>query len=77
MQVVRVGPHPHHRRLDRPEPRLLRIEPGRVCLDVLDERCTPALRREIEDRLARPLDEAAFRIRREVYFLGRRVRFSA
>jgi len=41
-----------------------------------DERCTPALRREIEALLARGPRFEAFTIRRRVYFLGRVIRFS-
>ena len=41
-----------------------------------DERCTPALRREIESILARGSRHDAFTIKRRVYFLGRVLRFS-
>jgi glycosyltransferase involved in cell wall biosynthesis len=40
-----------------------------------DERCTPELRREIEDRLAGNGDFNAYTIRRRGYFLGQRIRF--
>lgn len=41
-----------------------------------DERCTPALREEIETLLARGPDHNAYTINRRAYFLGRRIRFS-
>lgn len=41
-----------------------------------DERCTPELRREIEELLAQGPDRDAYIIRRQAYFLGRRIRFS-
>lgn len=41
-----------------------------------DERCTPALRREIETLLAGDPPYEAYTIRRRVYFLGRVIRFS-
>ncbi|HEX9734093.1 MAG TPA: glycosyltransferase family 2 protein [Thermoanaerobaculia bacterium] len=41
-----------------------------------DERCTPALRREIEELLARGPDHEAYTIRRRVFFLGKVIRFS-
>ncbi len=41
-----------------------------------DERCTPALQREIETLLAEGPDHDAFTIDRRAYFLGRRIRFS-
>ena len=41
-----------------------------------DERCTPELRREIEDLLARGPEHDAYTIRRKVFFLGKQIRFS-
>ncbi|HYX22868.1 MAG TPA: glycosyltransferase family 2 protein [Thermoanaerobaculia bacterium] len=41
-----------------------------------DERCTPALQREIEDLLARGPEQEAYTIKRRVYFLDRVIRFS-
>jgi len=41
-----------------------------------DERCTPGLRAEIEDLLARGPDHLAYTINRDVYFLGKRIRHS-
>ena len=41
-----------------------------------DERCTPKLRREIENLLAKGPKHEAYTIRRRVYFLGRIIRFS-
>ena len=41
-----------------------------------DERCTPALRREIEELLAAGPRHHAYTIRRRVYFLGKVIRFS-
>ncbi len=41
-----------------------------------DERCTPKLQREIERLLASGPEHDAYTIRRKVYFLGRRIRFS-
>lgn len=41
-----------------------------------DERCTPELRREIEELLAAGPRYEAYTIRRQVFFLGQRIRFS-
>lgn len=41
-----------------------------------DERCTPKLQREIERLLAAGPDHDAYTIRRRVFFLGARIRFS-
>ena len=41
-----------------------------------DERCTPALQKEIEELLAAGPTHEAYTIRRRVYFLGRLIRFS-
>lgn len=41
-----------------------------------DERCTPKLRREIENVLAKGPKYEAYTIRRRVYFLGKVIRFS-
>ncbi|HEV7505969.1 MAG TPA: glycosyltransferase family 2 protein [Thermoanaerobaculia bacterium] len=41
-----------------------------------DERCTPALQREIEDLLAAGPKQEAYTINRRVYFLDRVIRFS-
>jgi glycosyltransferase involved in cell wall biosynthesis len=41
-----------------------------------DERCTPALQREIEDLLASGPKSEAYTIKRRVYFLDRVIRFS-
>jgi glycosyltransferase involved in cell wall biosynthesis len=41
-----------------------------------DERCTPALQREIETLLAAGADHEAYTIKRRVYFLDRVIRFS-
>jgi glycosyltransferase involved in cell wall biosynthesis len=41
-----------------------------------DERCTPALQKEIQELLARDPGHDAFTIRRRVYFMNRVIRFS-
>ncbi len=41
-----------------------------------DERCTPALQKEIEDLLAGTPGHDAYTIRRQVYFMNRIIRFS-
>ncbi len=41
-----------------------------------DERCTPALQKEIEDLLAGKPSHDAYTIRRQVYFMNRIIRFS-
>ena len=41
-----------------------------------DERCTPALQREIEDLLAAGPQQEAYTVKRRVYFLDRVIRFS-
>jgi glycosyltransferase involved in cell wall biosynthesis len=41
-----------------------------------DERCTPALQKEIQDLLARGASHDAYTIRRRVYFMNRVIRFS-
>jgi len=41
-----------------------------------DERCTPDLRSEVEDLLARGPEYDAYTINRDVYFLGRRIKYS-
>lgn len=41
-----------------------------------DERCTPELREEIESLLAQRPGVNAYRLRRRVHFLGKRIRFS-
>lgn len=41
-----------------------------------DERCTPALQKELEDLLAEGPGYNAYTIDRRAYFLGRRIRFS-
>jgi glycosyltransferase involved in cell wall biosynthesis len=41
-----------------------------------DERCTPNLQDEVEDLLAHGPEHLAYTINRDVYFLGRRIRFS-
>jgi glycosyltransferase involved in cell wall biosynthesis len=41
-----------------------------------DERCTPALQKEIQDLLARGPQHDAYTIRRRVYFMNRVIRFS-
>lgn len=41
-----------------------------------DERCTPALQKELEDLLAEEPEYNAYTIDRRAYFLGRRIRFS-
>ena len=41
-----------------------------------DERCTPGLRREVEDLLANQPKHDAYMMNRAVYFLGKRIRFS-
>lgn len=41
-----------------------------------DERCTPALRQEIEELLPAGPEHEAYTIRRRCYFLGREIRFS-
>lgn len=47
-----------------------------VLLFDADERCTPELRQEIESVLEAGPDHEAYRIRRQVFALGRRIRFS-
>lgn len=49
---------------------------GWVFLLDSDERCTPKLRTEVEDLLAREPEYDAYTINRDVYFLGKRIRFS-
>jgi glycosyltransferase involved in cell wall biosynthesis len=41
-----------------------------------DERCTPGLRREVEDLLAQGPRHNAYTMNRSVFFLGKRIRFS-
>lgn len=41
-----------------------------------DERCTPGLRREVENLLANGADHNAYMMNRAVFFLGKRIRFS-
>ena len=41
-----------------------------------DERCTPGLRAEIEDLLAEGPKHNAYTINRDVYFLGKRIKYS-
>jgi glycosyltransferase involved in cell wall biosynthesis len=41
-----------------------------------DERCTPALQREVEELLATGPEQEAYTIKRRVYFLDRVIRFS-
>ena len=41
-----------------------------------DERCTPDLRSEVEDLLARGPEYDAYTINRDVYFLGKRIKYS-
>lgn len=41
-----------------------------------DERCTPALQKEIEKLLTKGPDHDAYTIKRRVYFLGKQIRFS-
>jgi len=41
-----------------------------------DERCTPGLRREVEDLLAAGPKHDAYMINRDVYLLGKRIRYS-
>jgi glycosyltransferase involved in cell wall biosynthesis len=41
-----------------------------------DERCTPGLRREVERLLADGPSHLAYMMNRDVYFLGKRIRFS-
>jgi glycosyltransferase involved in cell wall biosynthesis len=41
-----------------------------------DERCTPALQRELEDLLAEGPEHDAYTVNRRAYFLDRRIRFS-
>jgi glycosyltransferase involved in cell wall biosynthesis len=41
-----------------------------------DERCTPALQKEVEDLLARGAQHNAYTINRDVFFLGKRIRYS-
>jgi glycosyltransferase involved in cell wall biosynthesis len=41
-----------------------------------DERCTPALQKEIQDLLARGPERDAYTIRRRVYFMNKVIRFS-
>jgi len=41
-----------------------------------DERCTPALQREVEDILTKGPEHLAYTINRDVYFLGKRIKYS-
>ena len=41
-----------------------------------DERCTPALQAEVEDVLIDGPEHAAYTINRDVYFLGKRIKYS-
>ncbi|HSL18745.1 MAG TPA: glycosyltransferase family 2 protein [Methylomirabilota bacterium] len=41
-----------------------------------DERCTPGLRREVEDLLVRGPDHLAYTINRDVFFLGKQIKHS-
>ncbi len=41
-----------------------------------DERCTPSLRAEVEDLLVRGSQHDAYTINRDVYFLGKRIKYS-
>jgi len=41
-----------------------------------DERCTPELRREVEELVAGSPEHTAYMINRDVYFLGKRIRYS-
>jgi glycosyltransferase involved in cell wall biosynthesis len=55
---------------------LQRISHEWVVLLDADERCTPALQREIEDILADGPKCDAYTINRDVYFLGKRIKYS-
>jgi glycosyltransferase involved in cell wall biosynthesis len=55
---------------------LQRITYGWVFLLDADERCTPELQREVEDILADGPKYDAYTINRDVYILGKRIRYS-
>ena len=55
---------------------LQRVTGDWVFLLDADERCTPGLRQEVEELLRRGPEANAYTINREVYFLGKRIRFS-
>ncbi|HYN22429.1 MAG TPA: glycosyltransferase family 2 protein [Thermoanaerobaculia bacterium] len=52
------------------------VENGWILIFDADERCTPALQKEILDLLAQDPAHDAFTIRRRVYFMNRVIRFS-
>jgi len=52
------------------------VRHGWIFLLDSDERCTPALRREVENLLAEGPEHDAYMINRNVYLLGKRIRFS-
>jgi len=52
------------------------VENGWILIFDADERCTPALQKEIQELLARDPQHDAFTIRRRVYFMNRVIRFS-
>jgi glycosyltransferase involved in cell wall biosynthesis len=52
------------------------VESDWILIFDADERCTPALQKEIQDLLARGPELHAYTIRRRVYFMNRVIRFS-
>jgi glycosyltransferase involved in cell wall biosynthesis len=52
------------------------VESDWILIFDADERCTPALQKEIQDLLARGASRDAYTIRRRVYFMNRVIRFS-
>ncbi len=55
---------------------LQQVEHDWIFLLDADERCTPALRDEVESILATDSPHTAYMINRRVFFLGKRIRFS-
>lgn len=52
------------------------VESDWILIFDADERCTPALQKEIQDLVARRPEHDAYTIRRRVYFMNRVIRFS-
>jgi glycosyltransferase involved in cell wall biosynthesis len=52
------------------------VESDWILIFDADERCTPALQKEIQDLVARGPEHDAYTIRRRVYFMNRVIRFS-
>jgi glycosyltransferase involved in cell wall biosynthesis len=52
------------------------VESDWILIFDADERCTPALQKEIQDLVARGPEHDAYTIRRRVHFMGKVIRFS-